>query len=209
MLCSTAWPTGRKKPRNLHPRYLLVSRLRARNHPACYLQVEQLEINGLLRRQRRAAFNRSRPVGHQPAAPAVGWHSHRPARRRARSAAGHGRLAGKLRSGPLSAWSAARSCHRDGQASLERHGFTLNGMVIEGLLRYGYRTEAAELFSRQMSAVIQNLKRERGFRQFYQAEGERAMGERDHLWGLPVTQPFPAHCRGRNPCPGRVDCARL
>jgi hypothetical protein len=65
-----------------------------------------------------------------------------------------------------------------------------NGMVIEGLLRYGYRTEAAELFSRLMSAVTQNLKLEHSFRQFYQADGGVGMGERDHLWGLPSPNLF-------------------
>jgi hypothetical protein len=58
-------------------------------------------------------------------------------------------------------------------------------LVIEGLLRYGFRTEAAELFTRLMTAVVANLKSERAFHQFYQAESGAGMGEHNHLWGLP------------------------
>jgi hypothetical protein len=65
-----------------------------------------------------------------------------------------------------------------------------NALVVEGLLNYGFRREAAELFGRLMNAVTNNLKREHNFRQLYQANTGTGMGERDHLWGLPPLDLF-------------------
>jgi hypothetical protein len=60
-----------------------------------------------------------------------------------------------------------------------------NTLVIEGLLTYGFRTEAAELFARLMNAVTMTLKRDQAFRQLYHSSSGTGVGERDHLWGLP------------------------
>lgn len=60
-----------------------------------------------------------------------------------------------------------------------------NALVIEGLLTYGFRTEAAELFARLMNAVTTSLKRDHAFRQLYHSSTGTGLGERDHLWGLP------------------------
>lgn len=59
-----------------------------------------------------------------------------------------------------------------------------NQMIIEGLLRYGYRAEAADLFTRLMNAVVLSLKSQQTFRQYYQATTGADAGERGHLHGL-------------------------
>jgi hypothetical protein len=57
-------------------------------------------------------------------------------------------------------------------------------LIAEGLLRYGYRDEAAELVKRQMSAVIRSLKTEHAHRRTYNANTGEPKGERDALTGL-------------------------
>ncbi len=61
---------------------------------------------------------------------------------------------------------------------------TWNALIIEGLLRYGFRKEAARLFAHLMTAAVQNLKRNRSFYQWYHAEVGQGLGERDALQGL-------------------------
>lgn len=65
-----------------------------------------------------------------------------------------------------------------------------NALVLEGLLDYGFRIEAADLYTRMMQAAVNSLKQERCFRQFYHAESGRGRGERGHLWGLPPIELF-------------------
>uniref|UniRef100_A0A7C4PM47 Mannosylglycerate hydrolase MGH1-like glycoside hydrolase domain-containing protein n=1 Tax=Anaerolinea thermolimosa TaxID=229919 RepID=A0A7C4PM47_9CHLR len=60
-----------------------------------------------------------------------------------------------------------------------------NVLIGEGLLAAGFRQEAADLLERLMGAVVGNLKRERGFRQYYHAVSGLGVGERNHLWGMP------------------------
>lgn len=60
-----------------------------------------------------------------------------------------------------------------------------NLLVGEGLIRYGFRAQAAELVSRLMKAIVKNLKRERAFRRYYQADSGQGVGERNALNGLP------------------------
>jgi hypothetical protein len=60
-----------------------------------------------------------------------------------------------------------------------------NAMVVEGLLAYHKTDEAAQIFSRQMDGVIQNLKQEDSFRTFYHSSQPSASGQRNHLIGLP------------------------
>jgi hypothetical protein len=57
-------------------------------------------------------------------------------------------------------------------------------LVGEGMVAYEYRAEAAELVSRLMKAVIQNVKSEGGFRRYYHALTGQGLGERDVLGGL-------------------------
>jgi hypothetical protein len=59
-----------------------------------------------------------------------------------------------------------------------------NTLIGEGLLQYGYRSQAAELVTRLMGAVTQTLKREGAFRRYYHVESGRGMGERNALSGL-------------------------
>ena len=59
-----------------------------------------------------------------------------------------------------------------------------NMLICEGLLRYGFRSDAARLFVHNMSAIIQNLKANRAFSARYHAEKGVGQGERNALSGL-------------------------
>ncbi len=59
-----------------------------------------------------------------------------------------------------------------------------NQMIGEGLLAYGFRTEAARLLVHIMNAVIKNLKANRTFYARYHAEKGSGIGERGGLSGL-------------------------
>ncbi|HNQ95795.1 MAG TPA: hypothetical protein PKK96_11995 [Anaerolineales bacterium] len=59
-----------------------------------------------------------------------------------------------------------------------------NLFVCEGLLRYGFRADAARLFAHNMTAVIQSLKLNRTFHARYHAERGTGIGERNALSGL-------------------------
>jgi len=59
-----------------------------------------------------------------------------------------------------------------------------NLLIGEGLLGYGLREEAAQLTTRLMSAVIQNIKQQHAFARAYQAESGSGLGERNSVHGL-------------------------
>jgi len=59
-----------------------------------------------------------------------------------------------------------------------------NMLICEGLLKYGFRSDAARLFVHTMSAVIQSLKVNRAFSARYHAEKGTGIGERNALSGL-------------------------
>jgi len=59
-----------------------------------------------------------------------------------------------------------------------------NTLIGEGLLAYGFRSEAARLTERLMNAVIQSLKQNHTFYQRYHAETGNGLGERGALNGL-------------------------
>jgi len=59
-----------------------------------------------------------------------------------------------------------------------------NSLIGEGLIKYGYRKEAAELVSRLMLSIIMSLKEEGAFRQNYRADNGQGLGERNVLSGL-------------------------
>jgi hypothetical protein len=59
-----------------------------------------------------------------------------------------------------------------------------NLLICEGLLSYGFRSDAARLFAHNMTAVIQNLKQNRAFHARYHAERGTGIGERNALSGL-------------------------
>lgn len=60
----------------------------------------------------------------------------------------------------------------------------LNQLIGEGLLAYGFRSEATRLTAHLMNAVIQNLKQNRSFYQRYHAERGTGIGERNSLHGF-------------------------
>jgi hypothetical protein len=59
-----------------------------------------------------------------------------------------------------------------------------NLLICEGLLKYGFRTDAARLFAHNMTAVIQSLKQNRAFHARYHAERGTGIGERNALSGF-------------------------
>jgi hypothetical protein len=59
-----------------------------------------------------------------------------------------------------------------------------NLFIGEGLLRYGFRSDAARLVAHIMTGVIQNLRQNRAFYARYHAENGTGMGERNSLNGL-------------------------
>jgi len=59
-----------------------------------------------------------------------------------------------------------------------------NALIGEGLLDYGLRAEAAQLTTRLMAAVTQNLKQEHAFARAYHAQSGAGVGERNPVQGL-------------------------
>src|SRR5688572_29056429 len=59
-----------------------------------------------------------------------------------------------------------------------------NLLICEGLLKYGFRTDAARILVHNMTAIIQNLKQNRAFFARYHAEKGTGIGERNSLSGL-------------------------
>ncbi len=59
-----------------------------------------------------------------------------------------------------------------------------NTLIGEGLLRYGYQAEAAELITRMMQAAIQSLKHDHAFRRYYHANDGHGSGEKNAFTGL-------------------------
>jgi mannosylglycerate hydrolase MGH1-like protein len=59
-----------------------------------------------------------------------------------------------------------------------------NLFICEGLLKYGFRSDAARLVAHVMNGIIQNLKQNRTFYARYHAERGTGMGERNALNGL-------------------------
>jgi len=59
-----------------------------------------------------------------------------------------------------------------------------NLLIAEGLLKYGFRSDAARLVAHNMTGIIQNLKQNRAFYARYHAEKGTGLGERNALSGL-------------------------
>ncbi len=81
------------------------------------------------------------------------------------------------------------ACSRTAAVEHEGHlgavWLTWNTMIAEGLLRYGFREEAADLFTRFMTAINQNLRKEGAFRSYYDSDTGEGIGEQNTLMGLP------------------------
>ncbi|HUF00144.1 MAG TPA: hypothetical protein VMN99_12880 [Anaerolineales bacterium] len=65
-----------------------------------------------------------------------------------------------------------------------------NLFIAEGLLQYGFRSDAARLVAHIMTGIIQNLKQNHAFYARYHAENGTGMGERNSLNGLAPTGLF-------------------
>lgn len=91
-----------------------------------------------------------------------------------------------------------------------------NQLIVEGLLAYGFRSEATRLFVHLMNAVLQNLKDNNAFYQYYNAEVGTGIGERNALSGLApvglflkilgvqIYSPTRVRLEGQNPFPWTV-----
>jgi hypothetical protein len=91
-----------------------------------------------------------------------------------------------------------------------------NLFICEGLLKYGFRSDAARIVAHIMTAIVQNLKQNRSFFARYHAEKGIGIGERNALTGLaPVglflqvlgVEIFSSKCvkvAGENPFPWEV-----
>ena len=91
-----------------------------------------------------------------------------------------------------------------------------NLLIAEGLLAYGFRDEAARVFTKTMAAVIHNLKERNAFYQRYHAQTGQGLGERNALNGLVPVGLFlqtlgvhiisdkKVHLEGENPFPWSV-----
>ncbi len=65
-----------------------------------------------------------------------------------------------------------------------------NVLLLEGLLRCSYQSQAAELFKRLLSAQIKALRRDRGFREGYNSETGEGLGDVDELAGIVPIRSF-------------------
>jgi hypothetical protein len=59
-----------------------------------------------------------------------------------------------------------------------------NLFICEGLLKYGFRSDAARIVAHIMTAIVQNLKQNSAFYARYHAENGTGIGERNMLTGL-------------------------
>ena len=91
-----------------------------------------------------------------------------------------------------------------------------NLFICEGLLRYGFRSDAARIVAHLMTAVVQNLKQNRAFFARYHAENGTGIGERNALTGFApvglflqvlgaqILSPTRVRLEGENPFPWEV-----
>ncbi len=78
----------------------------------------------------------------------------------------------------------AASQNRESAPFCQSINLPWNVLIGEGLLGYGLRAEAAQLITRLMAAVIQNLKQQHAFARAYHAESGAGIGERNPVQGL-------------------------
>jgi len=72
----------------------------------------------------------------------------------------------------------------DSNALCSQVNLLWNYFICEGLMTYNHFEVTAKLISKLMKAIIQNLRFENTFRQYYHPEHENGMGERDALTGI-------------------------
>jgi hypothetical protein len=91
-----------------------------------------------------------------------------------------------------------------------------NSLIGEGLVRYGYRDIAAELFSRLMNAITTNLNERGAFFRHHDADTGEGYGDRNVLASLPplglfldvlgvqIFSPWKVRLQGQNPFPHEI-----
>jgi hypothetical protein len=77
-----------------------------------------------------------------------------------------------------------RSRNPEAEAVSQAVHLPWNLLICEGLLKYGFRADAARLVAHFMTGIIQNLKQNRAFYARYHAERGTGLGERNALNGL-------------------------
>ena len=89
-------------------------------------------------------------------------------------------------------------------------------LLVDGLIRYGERKKAAEVFSRLMKAVVHSLKKDMKFHQFYHCETGKPLGTINSLTslipiglfleilGVKIISPSKVEISGSNPFPWPV-----
>ncbi|MFC1997559.1 hypothetical protein ACFLXI_08150 [Chloroflexota bacterium] len=60
-----------------------------------------------------------------------------------------------------------------------------NNLIGEALVYFGHHEDAVTLFTRLMAAIIENLKQNQGFFQYYHSQTGQGIGEQNALSGLP------------------------
>jgi hypothetical protein len=100
-----------------------------------------------------------------------------------------------------------------GNTSSSAVNMVWNTMLGEGLITWGFYSEAAELVGKLMGAVVHNLRKDGCFRFCHHADTAEGYGERDHVSGLPplslflqtlglrLLSPGKIILRGKNPYP--------
>ena len=78
----------------------------------------------------------------------------------------------------------APSGHPEAEAVFTAVHLPWNLFVCEGLLRYGFRSDAARIMAHFMTAIVQNLKQNHAFFARYHAETGIGIGERNVLTGF-------------------------
>lgn len=66
----------------------------------------------------------------------------------------------------------------------------LNTLMIEALVRYGYRREAADVLDRLMTTIVAGLREAQAIRHSYDAARRTGLGPRHHAAGLPPLSGF-------------------
>ena len=74
--------------------------------------------------------------------------------------------------------------HREAESVSQAVHLPWNLFICEGLLKYGFRSDAARLVAHIMTGIIQNLKQNHAFYARYHAEKGTGIGERNALSGL-------------------------
>lgn len=91
-----------------------------------------------------------------------------------------------------------------------------NVLILDGLVAYGYRAEAADLFTRWMEAIVASARTERCFFERYDADSAQGMGRRHdlagaapvhallRLLGIDLASPTRLRVQGRSPLTGAI-----